>query len=99
RGAERGRFPRLADRDDLWQVLVVLTARKACDLIEHEGRDKRDWRRTATPKGSPASDESFFPELIGRELDPAFAAQVAEEYTNLLGRLRDDGERKIVELK
>src|SRR4051812_38496320 len=28
-GAARGRLPRLADRDELWRLLVVLTARKA----------------------------------------------------------------------
>src|SRR4051795_1433315 len=45
RGAERGRFPRLEDRHDLWQVLLMLTQRKAADLIQHEAREKRDWRR------------------------------------------------------
>ena len=29
RGAARGRFPRLEDREDLWRLLVVITARKA----------------------------------------------------------------------
>ena len=99
RGAEQGRFPRLEDRDDLWQVLVMITARKACDLKEHEGRAKRDWRRTKAAGESPAADESYFPELIGRAPDPAFAAQVAEEYQRLLDGLPDDLERKIVELK
>src|SRR5262249_53794237 len=28
RGAEQGRFPQLADRDDLWQILVMITAAK-----------------------------------------------------------------------
>src|SRR5262245_51636439 len=28
RGVDRGRFPRLTDRDDLWRLLVVLTLRK-----------------------------------------------------------------------
>jgi hypothetical protein len=32
RNAEQGRFPDLADRDGLWRVLVVLTARKAGHL-------------------------------------------------------------------
>src|SRR4051812_48283 len=32
RGVEEGRFPRLDDRNDLWQVLVLLTARKASNL-------------------------------------------------------------------
>src|SRR6516165_9840548 len=41
RGVEQGRFPRLSDRDDLWQVLVVLTERKAINLMHHERRQKR----------------------------------------------------------
>src|SRR5205085_5333543 len=45
RRAEQGQFPRLADRDDLWQVLALLTVRKASDLVQHEACGKRDWRR------------------------------------------------------
>ena len=29
RGVEHGRFPRLEDQDDLWRLLVTITARKA----------------------------------------------------------------------
>src|SRR6266849_6085654 len=36
RGVEQGRFPRLDDSDDLWQVLVVLTVRKAANLAKYE---------------------------------------------------------------
>src|SRR5215211_2053739 len=39
-------FPRLDDREDLWQVLVTLTLRKAIKLIHHESRDKRDFRKS-----------------------------------------------------
>ena len=38
RGAAEGRFPRLDDRDDHWQVLFVLTTRKAIGLVRHETR-------------------------------------------------------------
>src|SRR4051794_24289452 len=41
RGAEQGRFPMLNDRNDLWQLLVVLTARKVLDHRAYEGRKKR----------------------------------------------------------
>ena len=92
RGAEQGRFPRLDDSDDLWQLLVLIASRKVCDLVEHEGRRKRDWRRTRS------ADSEDVGEFLGREPDPAVAAQVAEEYRRLLGRL-DDGEREIAELK
>src|SRR4051794_31367709 len=40
-GAAKGRFPQLDDRDDLWRLLVVLTARKAIAHLRREGRDKR----------------------------------------------------------
>src|SRR5262249_51028850 len=36
RGAEQGRFPQIADRDDLWRLLFVITKRKAIDLVKHE---------------------------------------------------------------
>src|SRR5262245_22975274 len=41
RRAARGRFPRLDDRDDLWQLLLLLTARKAINLAHHERRQSR----------------------------------------------------------
>src|SRR4051794_16213307 len=41
RRAERGQFARLEDRDDLWQLLVVITERKAIDLMRREGRQSR----------------------------------------------------------
>ena len=40
RGVERGRFPKLDDRDDLWQVLLLITERKAFDLLAHRGPAK-----------------------------------------------------------
>jgi hypothetical protein len=41
RAAEKGRFPNLTNRDDLWQLLLVLTDRKAIDLARRERRHKR----------------------------------------------------------
>ena len=41
RRARRGQFPRLEDRDDLWQLLFVLTVRKAINLARHERRGSR----------------------------------------------------------
>jgi hypothetical protein len=40
RGAEKGRFPQLTDRDDLWHLLLVITELKAVDLVNHERREK-----------------------------------------------------------
>jgi DNA-directed RNA polymerase specialized sigma24 family protein len=92
RGAEQGRFPRLNDRSDLWQLLVLLTARKAFDLAQHERRQKRgggavlDEAALACPADSSAQ-EAALQQIEGSEPTPAFAAQVAEEYGRLLDRL------------
>jgi DNA-directed RNA polymerase specialized sigma24 family protein len=103
RRAEQGRFPRLDDRDDLWEVLVLITARKAHDLKEHEGRKKRNWRRTVSANQGPGSDSDgempLFAQLISREPDPGFAAEVAEQYRHLLDKLGDDALRTIVQRK
>src|SRR5271165_1346757 len=40
-GVECGRFPQLADRDDLWRLLVTITARKALHLARDERSQKR----------------------------------------------------------
>src|SRR5262249_21963864 len=88
RGAESGRFPRLDDRDDLWQLLVLIATRKACDLAEHEGRQRRDWRRTEPVDGE-------HPEPFSAGPDPALAAEVAEQLGRLLGLLPDEGMRSI----
>lgn len=90
RGVEKGRFPQLDDRDDLWRVLLMIAERKAIDLIQHEGREKRDWRRH---QQIGTSAEPI--DLEGKEPDPAFAAQIAEELQNLLEMLADDELRGI----
>jgi DNA-directed RNA polymerase specialized sigma24 family protein len=92
RGAEHGRFAQLHDRLDLWQLLVLLTARKASDLAQHERRQKRGGGAVLDEAALPVPADSSAPEaaleqLEGPEPTPAFAAQVAEEYRRLLERL------------
>jgi DNA-directed RNA polymerase specialized sigma24 family protein len=90
-GAERGRFPQLLDRDDLWQLLVMITARKAVDLVHHERRQKRGGAALADTQ----TGQSVLEEVIGREPTPEFAAQVAEECQRLLGCLDDPSLRSV----
>src|SRR6516164_10747354 len=37
----RGQFPQLADRDDLWRILVTITVRKVAETVRHQTRLKR----------------------------------------------------------
>jgi DNA-directed RNA polymerase specialized sigma24 family protein len=104
RGAKEGRFPRLSDRDDLWHLLVVLTARKAANLAKHERRHKRGGGQviTAVDLALPADTSGDFVGLdaiAGGEPTPQFAALVAEEYRRLLDALGDQQLRDIARLK
>jgi DNA-directed RNA polymerase specialized sigma24 family protein len=45
RGARMDRFVRLYDRNDLWQILVLITLRKSIDLRTYEGRQSRGMGR------------------------------------------------------
>lgn len=56
RAAEAGRFPRLDDRDDLWQVLLLLTARKAANAARDENRLKKGGGRVIGGFGSGDSN-------------------------------------------
>jgi DNA-directed RNA polymerase specialized sigma24 family protein len=89
RGVEEGRFPRLSDRDDLWQLLVLLTARKASNLVRLERRQRRGGGKVRNASAVGTDDEPALDSLIGREPDPEFAVQVAEECRRLLERLDD----------
>jgi DNA-directed RNA polymerase specialized sigma24 family protein len=103
RGVAQGRFPQLLDRDDLWQVLLTLTTRKAADLVRHEGRRKRGGSAVrgepALPETDSAANEPALDHLISREPSPAFAAQVAEECQRLLDKLGDAELRALALLK
>jgi DNA-directed RNA polymerase specialized sigma24 family protein len=86
RRAGEGRFPSLTDRDDLWQLLMLLTVRKASNLVRLERRQKRGGGKE---RNASAAAGAALAELIGREPDPKLAAEVAEECRALLERLGD----------
>lgn len=96
RAAERGNFPRLADRDDFWQLLVLVTARKAYHLMRDEGRQKRGGGAAV---GLPTTESGMLQVGSSPEPTPEFAAQVAEEYQRLLNLLGDAELRLIAVLK
>jgi DNA-directed RNA polymerase specialized sigma24 family protein len=89
RNAEEGRFPQLLGRDGLWQLLVLITARKATDLVRHRLRQKRGGGRVVSLGASPdaRAEGTRLLDLIGREPDPQFAVLAAEECRRLLDAL------------
>jgi DNA-directed RNA polymerase specialized sigma24 family protein len=106
-GVREGRFPRLDDRDDLWRLLVHLSACKAIDHHRGDNRQKRGGGRVhretdMIAAGASAQDpahSSPLDRMVGSEPSPEFAAIVAEEYVRRLDELGDATLRRIAELK
>ena len=88
--AQKGRFPDLADRHDLWRLLLQMTARKVVDLKRRETRQRRGGGRVRGESGfGDADDRAGLAEVIGDTPSPEFAASMAEECERLLERLDD----------
>src|SRR5437588_5015184 len=104
RGAAQGRFPQLQDRNDLWQLLVAVTAHKVIDLLRHERRQKRGGgavqeESAVSEASSSAGQGSTIERLIDPEATPEFAAQMAEECRRLLASLPDAQLRCVAQWK
>jgi DNA-directed RNA polymerase specialized sigma24 family protein len=99
-GLAGGRFPRLADRDDLWGLLVVITARKASAQADRRRAFKRGGNLFRIDQGHVTGEESAggsdpLIQIVAREPSPEFAAMVADETAHLLDRLGDATLRQI----
>jgi DNA-directed RNA polymerase specialized sigma24 family protein len=102
RGAARGQFPRLGGRDDLWRLLVTITARKAVDHLKKERAQRRGGGRVISEAAVEATDPEagrWLEQVVGREPTPAFAAQVVDECRRLLEALGDEDLRTLALLR
>lgn len=89
--AQDGQFTQLSDRENLWPLLMTITANKSVDLLRKENRKKRGGSGAAGDsqtrmRANPLSD------LICSEPQPAFTAQLAEELAALLQNLDVSGD-------
>ena len=97
-GVARDRYPQLNDRDNLWRLLVVITARKALDQLAHDHAKRRGGGTTTTEsriRSGGLSGDDALEQVVGEEPTPEFAAQVAEQYRLLLDQLGDDTLRRV----
>jgi DNA-directed RNA polymerase specialized sigma24 family protein len=95
RNAERGRFPELNDREGLWRLLVVITARKASHQRRDQGRDKRGGGQLVDAGEADSAEGHLLAGALSREPDPAFAALAAEQHRQLMAALGDEDLRTV----
>jgi RNA polymerase sigma factor (sigma-70 family) len=95
---ERGRFPQLTDRQDLWRLLVVITKRKSIDQVRR-ARCRVATSETGDPIAtfalSDADLESDLEQIVAADPTPEMAVQLIEEYERLLAVLEDAKLRQI----
>jgi len=101
RGVEANRFAQLNDRDDLWQILLVLTERKALNQIRHELAQRRGAGKVL---GESVMDDAAqgargLADVADPGPTPAFAIEVSEQLEHLLQSLGEPRLRQIALLK
>jgi DNA-directed RNA polymerase specialized sigma24 family protein len=102
RGAASGKFPQVADRDDLWRLLVVITVRKVLGQLKRQGARKRGGGRLVGESaliGGDAAEGGGLDLIAGDEPSPELAAQVVDEYRRLRSGLRTEVLRQVLDLR
>ena len=93
---QKGHYPDLNDRGDLWQILLNLAERKAIDWKRFMGRDRRDFRRTesesAGDKVSPSESQAGagMANFACPDPTPEVVAELRDQINHLLGKLPED---------
>jgi RNA polymerase sigma factor (sigma-70 family) len=103
RAAAQGRFPDLADSDDIWRLLMHITAQKICDHQRRAFREKRGGGRvrgeSALIQAGDENESAALEQIIGNEPSPDLVVQWAESLRNLLARLDDPTLQEVAILK
>ena len=90
---EKGRFPDLSDRDDLWRLLLRMSARKVVDKRRHDQRQRRGGGVKLHSFDHTTDGENVI-EAIGNEPTPEMVLMMQESveqfFSHLgVGQLRD----------
>ena len=88
-GISDGRFPQLRDRESLWALVSVITARKLFHQIRHNSAQKRDSRALISLDDSDVAGAA----------PPDLSIQVEEELEYLLSILPEPALKEIARLK
>jgi DNA-directed RNA polymerase specialized sigma24 family protein len=102
--AARGRFDRLDDRSDLWQVLAAITVKKALsrrrryDRWKRSGRSPSGDRAPGRARHAHGADEAgLLARAVSKEPAPELAVILREQIERLLDALPDPTLRQIAE--
>lgn len=83
--AENGRFPDLSDRDDLWQLLLRMSARKVVDKRRHDQRQRRGGEAEVQSLDQKRDDDAIV--AIGDEPSPEMVLMMQESVEEFFSHL------------
>lgn len=86
RAAQNGRFPDLSDRDDLWRLLLKMSARKIIDKRRHDRRQRRG-NGVHVQSLDRNRDEGEIIQVIGDEPTPEMILIMEESMEQLFAHL------------
>lgn len=84
--ANKGRFPDLSDRDDLWRLLLRMAARKVVDKQRHDQRQRRGGNINVHSLDQTRDDDRVI-EAIGDEPSPEMVVMMQESVERLFSHL------------
>ena len=103
RAAAEGRFPDLSDSDDVWRLLMRITARKVCDYQRRSCREKRGGGQvrgeSALMRTGEEDDDGGIERVIGTEPSPDLVVEWTDTLRHLFGKLNDRALQEVAVLK
>ena len=85
--AQNGRFPDLADRDDLWRLLLTMSARKVIDKRRHDHRKRRGGDVAIHSLDEKGQNDQNIIKAIGDEPSPEMVIMMQESVEKLFSHL------------
>jgi DNA-directed RNA polymerase specialized sigma24 family protein len=100
-GVTAGRFPDLSNRDELWSLLVTITARKAVAQLRREYAQKRNREvgESAVTPPDASTDRAGLDWVTSDEPTPDAVVAFDEDFRRNLSLLGDDSLRQVVTKK
>jgi DNA-directed RNA polymerase specialized sigma24 family protein len=101
RGTAEGRFPELTNRDELWKLLLTITARKASNQRRREGQLKRGGGRlvAGVDLGCDGEATDAMAQVADAEMGPEFTATIVDEVRRMFEGLTDESLRVVALLR
>jgi RNA polymerase sigma factor (sigma-70 family) len=98
-GIKAKRFERVRNRDELWQMLMLIAARDASNARRRIGQAKRGGGKVVTESAFGPAGINNVIDYIGRDPGPEMLAQLQELSQKLLQGLPDDRTRQVALLR